>query len=122
MKLFAGQRNHGPLIVELSESDFEPTVRSGDVCAVMVYMPGCPHCERMEPVFKELQVEFSDKIRFARLNAPANVSMAVRLGVSGVPTFLFFKQGELVIEIEGELDKEELRAAMERCLGPEDSQ
>ncbi len=121
MKLFAEQRRHGPLIVELTESDFEPTVRMGGVCAVMVYMPGCPHCQRMEPVFNELQIELSDRARFARLNAPANVNMAVRLGISGVPTFLIFKAGKLVIEIEGELEKEALRTAIERCLEPGES-
>ncbi len=121
MKLSAEQRAQGPVIVELTESDFEPTVRMGGVCAVMVYMPGCPHCEKMEPVFRELQVELSDKARFARLNAPNNVSMAVRLGVSGVPTFLIFRAGELVIEIEGELEKDELRTAIQRCLEPGES-
>jgi thioredoxin 1 len=116
MRLLGGRRDRKTEVIELTEADFEPTVRGNEVCAVMVYMPGCPHCQRMEPVFGELQIELSERAFFARLNAPANVNVAVKFSVSGVPTFLMFKEGELVIEVEGEMAKEELRAAIERCL------
>jgi len=108
------QKKDGP--AELSEKSFGDFLSKGGMAVVMVYMPGCGHCKRMEPAFQELREEMTGTAIFARINAPANIVIARRYDVSGTPTILIFKGGELVKAVVGERVKEDLRSEIKGCL------
>jgi thioredoxin 1 len=115
---FFGKKNDGPEgnPAELSEKNFEAWVQKNAVAVVMVYAPGCGHCKKMEPAFKELADQMHDRMAFGTLNAPGNQTVSYRYEVSATPTFLLFKNGILAHSLEGEMPKEELSSELTKLL------
>jgi thioredoxin 1 len=101
---------------ELSEKNFEAWIQKNSTAVVMVYAPGCGHCKKMEPTFKELADQMQGRMGFGFLNAPGNQTISYRYDVSATPTFLFFKNGALASSLEGEMPKEELGGALAKLL------
>jgi thioredoxin-like negative regulator of GroEL len=101
---------------ELSEKNFETWIQKNALAVVMVYAPGCSHCKRMEPAFKELADQMKDRMAFGMLNAPGNQTISYRYEVQATPTFLFFKSGTLANSIEGEMPKDELGGEITKLL------
>ena len=104
-------------IVELNDSSWEKSVEKGEKpVMVMFYSASCPHCMAMEPHFETYAKEFKDKVVFARVNAPNNLTIASRYGVMGTPTFKFFCHGKPVQELAGAVYPSLLKKTVEDSL------
>jgi thioredoxin 1 len=83
------------LIHESNDRDWEIEVeRNGVPVFVMFYSPTCKHCIQIQPYIEELAREFSDDVRFIRLNIVRFSWLAERYGVMATPTFLYFCGGK----------------------------
>ena len=59
--------------------------------------------------FEALEKEYEFKVNFCSLSAAQNKELLKSLNISGLPTFLFYKNGKLSsILVGNDLDKEEL--------------
>ncbi|MCD6182726.1 MAG: thioredoxin family protein, partial [Thermovirga sp.] len=66
---------------------------------------------------EELAKEYEGKIKFCKLNVAENRRLVISLRVMGVPTFLFYKGGELKDRITGgEVTPEAIRERAEKLL------
>ncbi|MDV0445350.1 hypothetical protein MmiAt1_09250 [Methanimicrococcus sp. At1] len=74
----------------------------------MFYMETCPHCEKMKPVFADLDKKYGDKISFVRINAMDYLDITKRYGIVAAPGFKFFKDGNLLNEDNPVLNAEQL--------------
>jgi len=72
---------------------------------VDVWAPWCGHCRIIGPVIEELADDYSGKIKVGKLNADEN-AMAHQLGVSGIPTVLFMRDGKEIDRIVGAVPKQ----------------
>ncbi|KAI1138649.1 thioredoxin-like protein [Hypoxylon sp. FL0543] len=59
------------------------------------YADWCPPCRAIAPTFSELADKYSSegKLAFAKVNVDHVDNVALRYGVSAMPTFLFFQNG-----------------------------
>jgi len=64
----------------------------------MFYIETCPHCQKMKPVFEDLEKKHGDKVSFARINAMDHLDITRRYGIAAAPAFKFFKNGKLLNE------------------------
>jgi thioredoxin-like negative regulator of GroEL len=101
-------------VIDLSEADFEGTVRKNDLAVVMFCRSGCPHCFRMEPIYRELSEEMVDRVLFCRVDVLSNVALTHEYGIKGTPTFVLMKHGTVVGALEGECSKELLKSELVR--------
>lgn len=67
--------------------------------AVLGTSPGCPWCNKIKPIFQELQQKFPH-ISFIEVNG-SNLPLHVHakkqnIGIKGYPTILFVKNGKIV--------------------------
>lgn len=74
----------------------------------MFYMETCPHCQKMKPVFEDLDKKYGDKVSFARINAMDYLDITKRYGIVAAPGFKFFKNGELLNEDNEVMKPEQL--------------
>lgn len=74
----------------------------------MFYMETCPHCEKMKPVFAELDQKYGDKISFVRINAMDYLDITKRYGIVAAPGFKFFKEGRLLNQDNEVLNADQL--------------
>ncbi len=68
----------------------------------------CAPCKRLAPFLEQIAAEYAGKIKVAKLDADANPVTPGRYGITGLPTLLVFKQGQLVETIVGFLPKDKL--------------
>jgi thioredoxin 1 len=77
-----------------------------DVVLVDFYADWCGPCKMLEPTVKELAAETD--VTVAKVDVDRNQQLAAQYQVQGVPTMMFFADGDPVERIVGVRSKEEL--------------
>jgi len=81
----------------ITKENFNKEVlESKKVVLVDVWAPWCPPCRSMMPLVEDLSEEVKDKAEVVKLDAQDEPELAQLLNVSALPTFLLFKDGQLV--------------------------
>lgn len=89
-------------MVELDKDNFEVQVLQSELPVVVdLWGPKCGPCLALLPQVEELARELEGKVRFCKLNVAENRRLVISLKVMGVPTFLFYKGGELKDRLSG---------------------
>ncbi len=95
-------------LIKYSDANWEQEVtRSTDLVVVDVWAPWCAPCRVIGPIVDELANDYHGLVKIGKLNADENL-MASQLGVSGIPTILFLRNGQEVDRIVGAVPKSHL--------------
>ena len=106
-------------IVEVTEANFEPEVLHAATPVVAdVYAPWCGPCRMLGPVLEQLAGEFEGKAKFVKINVDEATAVAARYGITGVPTLLFFHQGEVRDSVVGLASLAALRSRISQVGNP----
>lgn len=92
-------------VINLDESNFADTVGGSRPVLVDFWAAWCGPCRRVAPVLDELADEMGEKVTVAKLNVDENQKLAAQFKVSGIPTFLLFKNGEVQGRVTGLMSK-----------------
>jgi thioredoxin 1 len=79
----------------------------------------CVWCLRLNPVFAEVAVEYEDRVKFAAINVLAsdeNQQLAIKYGIMGTPTLVFFCDGKPVETVAGFQSKDRLKQLVDDVL------
>jgi thioredoxin 1 len=101
-------------IVELSETNFESFISENKIVLVDFWATWCGPCQFMLPIFDKLSKKFSEKVRFGRLNVDDNQSIAMRLEVYAIPTFVIFVNGNAIDRAVGAVGEKGLEALLQK--------
>ncbi|WOO39559.1 thioredoxin family protein [Rubellicoccus peritrichatus] len=58
------------------------------------YGPKCGPCQTMVPLLDELADEYANEVKFVKVDATQSYKLAAEHGVTTVPTFMLFDNGE----------------------------
>ncbi|MBN2156091.1 MAG: thioredoxin family protein [Candidatus Lokiarchaeota archaeon] len=83
---------------------FNASVSDGKVL-IDVYTDWCGPCKRVKPIFKELSQEFPD-VKFLSLDLDNARWIGERFEIHAIPTFLFFKDGQMIYKHLGAMGKD----------------
>ena len=93
-------------IVELSEATFETeVVETGGIVLVDFGAEWCHPCKQLDPIVEELAEEWRESVKVGKVDIDANVEIAMKYGVMGVPTLILFKEGIPVERMTGFVPK-----------------
>jgi thioredoxin 1 len=84
---------------------FSELIRSDKPVLVDFYADWCGPCKSMEPVIKEVAKSVTGKTRVIKVNIDRNQQTARDFNVSAVPTFILFKNGNVLWRHPGMIDK-----------------
>lgn len=76
----------------------------------------CPHCKKMEPIVAQLAQKYAGKISILRVDVDQAPLASRKFGISGVPTFLFVKNGQVADSLAGEYSAAELKQQLKVLL------
>lgn len=84
-------------MLKLTESNFRQVVINSEI-PVMVefYSRHCSKCAIMEEVIDDLEEEFSQKVKFGRVNIDQCRRLKAKYEIEMVPTFMIFKCGKAI--------------------------
>jgi thiol-disulfide isomerase/thioredoxin len=102
--------------IQGSDYDREVTGAAGPV-VLDFFSTECPPCEALAPKYEAVADQFAGRVTFLKVFRQGNRELATRLGVSGSPTLVFFKNGqEQGQRLTGEIKRSEIKAAVEALL------
>jgi protein disulfide-isomerase A6 len=81
-------------VVVLTEANFESLVfGSRDIWFVEFYAPWCGHCKSLEPEWNAAATAMKGQVKFGKVDATVESSLASRFGISGYPTIKYWGYG-----------------------------
>src|SRR3989338_1584304 len=101
-----------------TDANFEAEVLKSPIPVfVDFWAPWCGPCQMMGPMVEELADEYdSAKVKIGKLNVDDNQAVAGQYQVMSIPTFLVFKNGQVVDKLIGGVQKEKLKKMINKHL------
>ncbi|MBQ8607687.1 MAG: thioredoxin [Bacteroidaceae bacterium] len=94
-------------------TNFEEIISSNVPVLVDFYAEWCGPCETMKPILEELKSIKGDRIRIIKVDVDQHEELAANYRIQSVPTFLIFKNKELLWRQSGVLQLSQLRNMIE---------
>lgn len=105
-------------ILEVTTSTWDKEVlQSQQIVMVDFWAVWCGPCRMIAPTVEELAREYAGKIKIAKLNTDENPDIASRYKIMGIPTIMFFKNGQRVDQVVGAVPKNQLKSRIDSLLG-----
>ncbi|WP_290033438.1 thioredoxin [Ligilactobacillus cholophilus] len=94
------------MAINLTPTNFEQETQNG---LVMVDFWGdwCQPCKMLDPVLEQLEKEFGDKIKFAKVNVQENMELAQKWGIQNIPAQVLFIDGQAKEKVTGYKPKDQ---------------
>lgn len=102
------------VVENLTDENFDDVIIQTDVPVVVDFWADwCGPCRKVSPLIEQLAEEWQDKAKVVKLNIDDAPLTGVRQKVMGLPTIAVFKDGERVIELTGQVNKDTIKAVVE---------
>ena len=103
------------MVQEINTNNFNSEVVNSDkITVVDFFADWCGPCRKLSPILEEVEQELSDRVKFTKINTDENIESAKEYQVSGLPTLLLFKNGEVVERMVGLMPKSSIITNIEK--------
>jgi thioredoxin 1 len=89
---------------DVTKATLETNLGEG-LTIVDLWAPWCGNCKTLMPILEEIEGAEQD-VTFLKSNLDEDPGIAMDNGVMGIPTVLFYKNGEMVKKVSGVQTKE----------------
>jgi len=103
-------------IVHFSQEGFDKALHSGALMMVDFWADWCGPCKMLAPVIEGLADDYEGKVLVGKVNTDEEPELAIRYQVSGIPTVIFFKDGQEVARKVGVMPGSEFTAVLDSYL------
>lgn len=104
-------------VVELTNANWNKEVsESKGIVVVDFWAVWCGPCRIIAPTIEELAKEYAGKVKIGKLNTDENSEVAARYKIMGIPTIIFFRDGQKVDQVVGAVPKQQLKSKIDGLL------
>ena len=97
------------IIITGSDATFAAEVLKSDLPVLVdFWAPWCGPCLMIAPVVEEIAELHKGKLKVVKMNVDENNSTSQTYGVTGIPTLILFKGGQVKEKVVGALAKSKL--------------
>jgi thioredoxin 1 len=105
-------------IVDLTTAAWDKEVlQANGLVMVDFWAVWCGPCRMIAPTVEELAKEYAGRVKVGKLNTDENPDIASKYKIMGIPTIMFFKDGQKVDQVVGAVPKPQLKAKIDALLG-----
>jgi thioredoxin 1 len=95
---------------------FNDIVKSSTPTLVDFHATWCGPCQAMHPVMDRLKNEMGSQVRILKIDVDKNQEVANKFKVRSVPTFMLFKDGEILWKQSGGMDINTLKSKIKAAI------
>jgi len=104
-------------VLVLTDANFEGEILNADVPALVdFWAEWCMPCKMQTPTIEELAAEYAGRVKIGQVDTDSSREMAMKFGISAIPTLILFKGGQMVNKFVGLQRKADLKAALDAAL------
>ena len=96
------------MIATTEDTFAQDVLNSKKVMLLDVWAPWCAPCRGMEPTIDAIEEEANSWLDIVKLDASVEMDLVQELGISGLPTYLVFKNGKIISSAVGATSKVKL--------------
>ncbi len=89
-------------------SNFTTIINGKTPVLVDFFAEWCGPCKMMAPILKDLKSDLGDEVVILKIDVDKNNAISAKYQIKGVPTFMLFKEGQLLWRQSGMLQKQDL--------------
>ncbi|MCG7394619.1 thioredoxin [Microvirga sp. ACRRW] len=109
------------LVKDTTTADFRQDVMAESMnqpVLVDFWAPWCGPCKQLTPVLEKVVKAAGGKVKLVKMNIDEHPQIAGQLGVQSIPAVFAFQRGQPVDGFMGALPESQLKAFIERLVGP----
>jgi len=104
-------------VLEFTDSSFEGEVLNSEIPTMVDFgAEWCMPCKMQAPTIEELADDYAGRFKIGEIDTDSNRQVAIKLGISAIPTVIIFNGGQMVKKFVGLQSKNDLKAAIEEIL------
>jgi thioredoxin 1 len=105
-------------IIEVTDASFDQEVlKSEQPVLVDFWAAWCQPCRAIAPIVDELARHYQGKVKIGKMDVDRNNATPMRYKVTGIPTLLVFKGGQVVEQLVGYRPKDAIQQALDKHVG-----
>jgi thioredoxin 1 len=105
------------VLLHFTDTNFKKEVLESSLPVLVdFWTTWCGPCKMIAPIVEELAKEYHHKIKIGKVNVDENPRIATHYGIMSIPTLIFFKNGKVVEQAVGVLNKAELKRKIEENI------
>ena len=102
---------------KFTTANFEEEVIKSDIPVLVdFYADWCGPCKMMMPVVEKMAEKYDGKIKVGKVNSDEVNQLAAKYNIMSIPSFLLFKNGELVDTLTGAMPADTLAGKLDSLL------
>ncbi|MFQ6013413.1 MAG: thioredoxin [Thermoplasmata archaeon] len=105
----------GEKLADVNDHELEELVQAKGGVVVDFWAPWCQPCKFVSPIVERLAGRY-DGVAFVKVNIDDNPDTATKYQIMGIPTLLFFKNGDLADRIVGVAPEDRIAKSVEGLL------
>lgn len=99
--------------VKLSNENFNKEVLNSEKPVLVdFWATWCGPCKMIAPIISEISEEFNNKVKVGKVNVDEEKELAIKYGISSIPTLVIFKNGKISKTLIGFRPKEEIKEVL----------